>query len=125
MLIEPPKQGLLYTQRTIQPVENIINTEERIKRFLILSDIEIVKKFSDIGYANLMRPGLNELLKFIANTEQKIDTIVFYSFDLSGKDRRRIDFVLPRIKKTVENVMWIKNYPNRSRLYEEEFKEVN
>ncbi|MFC4024435.1 recombinase family protein [Oceanobacillus longus] len=119
MNIKKPRTGLLYTQRTIQPVENIVNIEDRIERFLKISNIKRLKTFSDIGYSNLMRPGLNELLKYLANTEENIDIVVVYSFDRLEREKRRINFVMPRLKKSVEDVIYIKNFPDRSEIYEE------
>ncbi|MGJ9458769.1 recombinase family protein [Oceanobacillus sp. CF4.6] len=119
MNTKKPRTGLLYTQRTIQPVENIVNIEARIERFLKISNIERLKTFSDIGYSNIMRPGLNELLKYLANTEENIDIVVFYSFDRLEREKRRINFVMPRLKKSVEDVIYIKNFPDRSEMDEE------
>ncbi|WP_067729629.1 hypothetical protein [Oceanobacillus damuensis] len=122
MIMNVPKTGLLYTQRTIQPIDNLIRTEDRIERFLEVSNIKLIKKYSDIGYENLMRPGLNGLLNFLANTEETIDIAVFYSFDPSGRGQRRIQFVMPRIKKTVKDVMFIRNFSDRSVRYDEPLK---
>ncbi|MFP3489867.1 hypothetical protein R0K20_19925, partial [Staphylococcus sp. SIMBA_130] len=59
-----------------------------------------------------MRTGLNELIKYLMNTDQTIDLVAFYSFDYLGRDKARLNYVMPRIKKYVTRVMLIENQPS-------------
>lgn len=103
------KKGLLYTQRIVEVKHPVAQIETDILNYLSQSNINIKGKFSDLGYANRMRPGLNELLKYLVNTNEKIDIVAFYSFDHLRRDKRRVNFMMPRIKKYVEEIIFIEN----------------
>jgi DNA invertase Pin-like site-specific DNA recombinase len=109
MGIDNYKTGLLYTQRIIEVKLPVAEIESEILTYLSQNNINIIKKFSDLGYANRMRPGLNELLKYLVNTNEKIDNVTFYSFDHLRRDKRRVNFMMSRIKEYVEEVIFIEN----------------
>ncbi|WP_087974720.1 recombinase family protein [Oceanobacillus rekensis] len=109
MGMETYKTGLLYTQRIAEVKLPVADIETEILTYLSQSNIDILKKFSDLGYANRMRPGLNELLKYLVNTNEKIDIVAFYSFDHLRRDKRRVNFMMPRIKQYVEEIIFIEN----------------
>lgn len=88
---------------------NVAEIENNIVTYLHANDLEVVKKFSDLGYYNPMRTGLNELIKYLMNTNQHIDVVAFYSFDYLGRDKMRLRYLLPRIKEYVPQVMLIEN----------------
>ncbi|AXI08307.1 hypothetical protein CUC15_04885 [Oceanobacillus zhaokaii] len=103
------KTGIFYSQRVVEKKYNVAAIEDKIFERLNEYNIDIVKKFSDLGYMNLQRPGLNELINYLINLEKNIDVVVFYSFDFLGRDKRRLNFVMPRIKRHVKEVIYIEN----------------
>ncbi|MBP2078800.1 recombinase family protein [Oceanobacillus polygoni] len=103
------KKAIFYTQRIMEAKCNVAEIENNIVTHIHAHDMEVVKKFSDLGYYNPMRTGLNELIKYLMNTDQNIDAVAFYSFDYLGRDKMRLQYVMPRIKKYVPQVMLIEN----------------
>ncbi|RDW19659.1 recombinase family protein [Oceanobacillus chungangensis] len=103
------KTGIFYSQRIVEKNYNVAAIENKILERLNEYNIDIVKKFSDLGYLNLQRPGLNELITYLINLESNIDVVAFYSFDFLGRDKRRISFVMPRIKRYAKEVIFIEN----------------
>ncbi|WP_339229311.1 hypothetical protein NSQ77_05230 [Oceanobacillus sp. FSL K6-2867] len=103
------KKAILYSQRIMEEKCNVAEIENNIVTYLHANDLEVVKKFSDLGYYNPMRTGLNELIKYLMNTNQHIDVVAFYSFDYLGRDKMRLRYLLPRIKEYVPQVMLIEN----------------
>ncbi|MDO6448861.1 recombinase family protein [Oceanobacillus profundus] len=106
------KKAILYSQRIMEENCNVAEIEDDIIKHLHEKNFEVVKKFSDLGYQNRMRTGLNELIKYLMNTDQTIDLVAFYSFDYLGRDKARLNYVMPRIKKYVTRVMLIENQPS-------------
>ncbi|WP_010651511.1 hypothetical protein [Oceanobacillus massiliensis] len=112
------KSGIFYTQRMPADMQQTAAIESSIIAYLRTQKIHIIKQFSDLGYENLMRPGLNGLVKYLvhhseANKERSskasIDVVVFYSFDQSGKDKIRLHFITPKIKRYVTEVRFLEH----------------
>lgn len=103
------KTGIFYSQRISEKEYNVARIENALIERLQEDNIRITKCFSDFGYRNLHRPGLNSLIQYLINTDHNIDVVVFYSFDHLDRDKRRLHFVLPRIKRLVNEIVRIKN----------------
>lgn len=103
------KKGIFYSQRIMEKEYNVATIENAIIERLNENNIQIMKRFSDLGFKNLQRPGLNTLVNYLVNSEEMIDVIAFYSFDHLERDKKRLQFVLPRIQKYVKEVIFIHN----------------
>ncbi|MFD1848544.1 recombinase family protein [Oceanobacillus bengalensis] len=97
------KTGLMYTHRIANQSNLYLEKETEIERFMNANHITVSRKFRDIGNANLKRPGLSELIKYLVGQENKIDLAVFYSFHELERDR--IQVVMPRIRKYVTDII--------------------
>ncbi|WP_156289557.1 recombinase family protein [Oceanobacillus salinisoli] len=118
------KTSILYTIRPVESSEFYAGQEAEIERYSKIHHLFILKKYSDIGYpaTNMKRPALNEMIKFLVHTEENIDTILFYAIQHLEKDMKRIHYVMPIVKKHVNEVTFIKN-PSSNIL--DEFKNIH
>ncbi|WP_164670236.1 recombinase family protein [Virgibacillus doumboii] len=115
-MIKGIKLGLSYNQKSIQSIEQNIEQANQVERYCKSNNIKLIRRYSDYGSPtlNLMRPGLNELLKFLANTDNTIDIVIFNSVDRLERDFRRINTVLPKINKYANEVIIIKKHPSKT-----------
>ncbi|WP_085991126.1 recombinase family protein [Oceanobacillus senegalensis] len=105
------KNTLVYS---IRPLESgvIRRRDAVIRRYSEQYQLHIIRTYSDIGYpaSNLKRPALNEMVKYLSETSESIDTILFFAMERFEKDLRRIDYFMPRLKKHVNHILFVQDY---------------
>ncbi|WP_379589543.1 recombinase family protein [Oceanobacillus caeni] len=74
--------------RSLEPNEQFTRQEWTMNEHSKKFNIQIIKKFSDIGYpaSNLKRPALQEMIKFMVNSKEKMDLLYFYGIEPYERD---------------------------------------
>ncbi|WP_068673375.1 recombinase family protein [Oceanobacillus sp. Castelsardo] len=105
------KKAILYMIRPLEPNEQFTRQEWMMNEYNNTFNIQIIKKFSDIGYpaSNLKRPALQEMIKFMMNSNEKIDLIYFYGIEQFEKDLIRIKYVEPTIRNYIQEILYIED----------------
>jgi DNA invertase Pin-like site-specific DNA recombinase len=109
------RKGIQYSRKSTKPKgifdekESVQYQEKVMDEYSQHHNIEIVARFSDIGYSGVhsQRPELIEMLEFLENTEEKVDVLLFYTVDRLGRDlRNNVDLVL-KISDLVDEVVFV------------------
>ena len=105
------KKAILYMIRPLGLNEQFTRQEWVMNERSITFNIQIIKKFSDIGYpaSNLKRPALHEMIKFMKNSNEKIDLIYFYGIEQYEKDWIRIKYLESIMSSYVHEIVYIKD----------------
>ncbi|MBU8789320.1 recombinase family protein [Oceanobacillus caeni] len=105
------KKAILYMIRPLEPNEQFTRQEWTMNEHSKKFNIQIIKKFSDIGYpaSNLKRPALQEMIKFMVNSNEKMDLIYFYGIEQCEKDWIRIKYLESTIRSYVHEIVFIKD----------------
>lgn len=89
--------------------KSIIYQTQAIKNYCEEANIELVASYSDIGYSGTttQKPELLKMLEFLEKTDEKIDTLLFYSVDRFGRDlASNIELAL-KITSYVDKVVFV------------------
>ncbi|PFA67332.1 hypothetical protein CN378_10825 [Bacillus sp. AFS015802] len=109
------EKTITYGRKSINPKgfvsekDSIRYQEQVMEEYALNHNMEIVAKYSDIGYsgANTQRPELIEMLEFLQNEEEKVDVLLFYTVDRLGRDlRNNINLVL-QISDLVKKIVFV------------------
>lgn len=105
------KKALLYMIRPMEPNEIYARQEMNMAHFCKQRNMEIIEKFSDIGYpsSNIKRPALQQLIHFLRNDPKRVDTVLFYGMEHFEKDMARIYYLEPIIKRYVTEILYIQD----------------
>ncbi|WP_042350931.1 recombinase family protein [Bacillus massiliigorillae] len=109
------RTGISYCRKSIKPkgiedeLDSILYQENVIREYSEFDNIEIIRKFNDIGYSgrHQLRPELIEMLEYIQDENNHVDAILFYTVDRLGRDLvGNLDLMI-KIGNLVEEIIFV------------------
>ena len=109
------KRGIQYSRKSTNPrdfldeKEGIKYQEQVMDEYSINHNIEVIARYSDIGYSGVhtQRPELLEMLDFLEKSEEKVDVLLFYSVDRLGRDLRNNINLALKVSGFVNNIVFV------------------
>ncbi|MGE7670111.1 recombinase family protein [Peribacillus sp. NPDC097077] len=109
------RRGIQYSRKSTNPrdfldeKEGIKYQEQVMDEYCIKHNIEIIARYSDVGYSGVhtQRPELLEMLDFLKKSEEKIDVLLFFSVDRLGRDLRNNINLALKISGFVNKIVFV------------------
>ncbi|MDR3587888.1 MAG: recombinase family protein [Desulfosporosinus sp.] len=107
--------GIYYARKslflaTMTAEESVKYQVVEIERYSTQNNIKLVNKFSDVGFSgsNTNRPELQEMLRYLRTSTQRINVLLFYSIDRLGRDLVDNITLMKEILNYVDKVVFVR-----------------